>query len=843
MRSSMTSSIGATRMTLRPPARTLFSFFFLLLLLFASHYSSCAAASGTAAEGSKPVLGDDAPPTPVWSYDCPSPYQRCATVKVHPDWEHPARRADADKDNNQRLFYTLRVEAIFKNPDNQVTAWYVGDTISSDTLHSFVETAQVNVVVVSPRGGRDAKPSLTCGGDDVKLDPTRCWPTPACAAKLKSQLDQRTSHFNNYTLNDADVVDLGLFALDQHAADLEFVIGQLTPANGQNIIIAEGLRGAVVMRYLARSPDRTNPAVMFINPPPSPEHYHFLGGNGGNSTSPSSPSLSFYGPALDAALQRLFTLCDQDATCSYRLGATEGGWSRYLNIKRSLENGLLPCVEQLEWGSSTPAANDKTQMNHHSSVFENGYSSRWRSGNGPVVAEALQYMLFYIFYQRGIAAATEPQLLSIVPSILYRLQRCDAGDVKALNTLYTYLYPFINSEGVTKAPGSDRGGCAEADVMHKYVWLLNDFQTNNKNGDAGATTLGDDTNVNVPINFDRTKFEKLSGSKYRNLFEQQEGQTLYPPQEALKVLQSVAANFPGYTNANSVRTDIARIASTKAKVLLFFSDLDIFFPLSATTQLLGSYGTNGGYVQLRYMRGSGHLPLSGNSITSCIVQNLKAFKETFQFAGPEVCLPSGERSASYASCSAATAAASTLGSPLLGEDVHRQHVLQFINVDGATYYGINDVWQFTRPNPREPLEGRAAANRSFLGKVWHGLLTLMLWLFYLVCAIGVGYGLFFLFWRFQYICCHGGSSGGELRMGDGVINNGYSESWSEDVSRYNLEGLPPQNDSTGDDFGHRSSITGLADRVRSLFGQGNRSYSQTGATDADFFSLVRQQSV
>ncbi|EPY28635.1 hypothetical protein STCU_04957 [Strigomonas culicis] len=666
----------------------------------------------------------------------------------------------------------------------------------------------------------------------------RCWPTPACAAALRSQIDANTNHFRNYTVvNNRDVVDLGYFAVDQHAADLEFVIAQLAPANAQNIIITEGLRSAVVMRFLARAPERTNPAVMFINPPPSPAHYHFWAGNSSNEAAPSSPSLSFYGPALDGALQRLLALCDQDVSCSYRLGATEGSWSRYLNIQRSMAEGLLPCVRELNWGSSEPAADDKVKASHHRNVFKNGFSNRWRSRNGPVAAETLRYMLFYAFHQHGMASPTETSLLSLVPSMLYRLQRCNADDVKALRNLYAYFYPFINSAGAAQSSAS---GCHDADVLHKYVWLLNDFRTNTKDAN------GEDVNVNVPMNMDKVHFGKMSDSKYRGLFEKKEGLSLYPPQEALATLESVAASFPTYTNAKSGNADAQRIATTKAKLLLFFSDLDIFFPLPAVTQLLAAYGVAGGSFQLRALPGSGHLPLAANNIRSCIVQNLKTYKETFQFAGPEACLVSGQSAITDAASTTTTDNArcrleadgptAPRARAAFGDESTQQHLLKFILVDSAAFYGINDAWQFTTPNPREPPEGRASTNLSFLAKVWRGLLALLRWFFYLLCAVAAGYVGFFLFLRLEDYCRQGGGT-------DRIVNDDYGENWSPDVSRYNLEGLPPVLPPDELRGGGGGALSGIGERARALFGRTHRSFSQTGGTDTDFFTLVRQQEV
>jgi hypothetical protein len=465
-------------------------------------------------------------PQPGWDSACSSPFMFCSKVEVYRYWGEYPQ---------ERLTFTVDAMSNDINNKGILTVWMLMDQPDIEFAKELVKN-DFTVIVIHPRGTKLSTTHYTC--PDVKEPRNgQCWISEQCAAELTTANGKQ-----NYFWNASH------FAGEQVAQDVAHLMKTLGDGR-KNVLLTQGLSSVFALRMLQLRPDLDVGviAIDYVHPELF-DTYGYLGGTG-----------------LDVALQHLLALCDDEVTCVGRLGAVEGSWARAQTLMALAKKGKLTCAKRLNWGNSK--------------FWGSSFAEQFRS----VLALMLRYPA-YPFLPSNI------DLMSLVPSMLYRLQRCNDGDVKALNTLYTYV---TNTKGFT---------CPE-DVYVQMLWLKNDF-----------------TQMVPPKDVD--KFWK--GQSNRRL--------IVPAATNIDTFHTALLKTP--VTLQSKASKVLPVNATQ-RILFISADVDPLAPRGAASQASIAFRHFGSTVRAVQMRGIFNQPTA--VLTPCIINNLRFYRSNTNWAGEDQC--------------------------------------------------------------------------------------------------------------------------------------------------------------------------------------------------------------
>lgn len=426
------------------------------------------------------------------------------------------------KDGNFIYFF---LEAMMdKNNTNygNTTVWYVGENFDVSWAQSLVGQS-FNVVRFSPRGSERAYPEITCGSGHYK--------NSDCQPDLRCTIDISHSGLN-----------MSHYSIEETARDLEWTLKTLGE-NMRNVVVAEGLGTFIVQRMLKQTPSMDNVFVVMAGYT-HPTYFDLF------------RSLGNY----DEALQELLWYCDMDEsyTCISRTGAFEGMWNRFENVMHAAKENTLKCNKKLDWGVKP----------------EKMYSEY-----SAIVAGLLKFPHHFLL---------QPQfeLMQLIPSFIYRLQRCEPRDVDALTQLYKYLN---GGAGVACPPF----------IPQRYNWLVNELV------------------LSPPPRNPDTLYAQIAVSRL-----------VLPNISVLRELYNIYNNYPKYNVTD--RT----IGSTQTKLLLLPSDMDAVFSHGMSVMATRVYNTDTHFLPHQV-----GFPLTG-SASNCLQANLLSVRATGEWANAANCTAS-----------------------------------------------------------------------------------------------------------------------------------------------------------------------------------------------------------
>ncbi|RNF12085.1 hypothetical protein TraAM80_00502 [Trypanosoma rangeli] len=339
----------------------------------------------------------------------------------------------------------------------------------------------------------------------------RCLPNASCAAEIaRSGLNM--THYSTI----------------ETAKDLLWVLSTLGK-DRQNVVLSEGLGNFVVQRLLEMGENLKGLSVIMAG-----------------FTHPGYFDLFRSIRGYDGAMQRLLAFCEEDGTalCVSHVGAFEGMWNRLVNVMKAAEANTLPCNSRLDWG-----IDPKDMHREYRTLLA-------------TMLKKPQHLLML----------SEWKLLQLIPSFIYRLQRCTGKDQAALNHLYTALH------------SEERAPCSQF-VPQRYNWLVNELTLTRPPlppEDLFAETLAD-----------RLVLPSLK-----------DWQKMYDMYKA----------YPKYDVAPAV------VAPAKVPLLLLPSDVDPVFPFGMAALASTVYDTT-----LRLLPHQSSFPVA-SSASGCIKNNLIYFR-------------------------------------------------------------------------------------------------------------------------------------------------------------------------------------------------------------------------
>ncbi|KEG10627.1 hypothetical protein DQ04_03491040 [Trypanosoma grayi] len=404
--------------------------------------------------------------------------------------------------------------------NTNVTVWYVGENYQ-DTWAYHLSKIHFNVVRFSPRGSDLAYPQINCRPEYFNED-RNCYPSVSCAEEIARS-----------------GLNLARYSIEETANDLAWVLETLGSGK-QNVVVAEGLGTFIVQQMLQTKKELVNVSVIMADFT-HPEHFDTFE--------------SFNG--YDGALQRLLRYCDdaEGFMCATRVGAFEGMWNRFVNVMTAAKLGTLKCNTRLRWGV-------KPEEMHR----------EYRA----VVAALLKNPQHFLL--EGQTA-----LVQLLPSFIYRLQRCNDGDVAALEFLYGYI----------TAPRRER--CPPF-IPQRYNWLVNEL------------TL-------VPPMVSPQEF----------LDEMSLTRLVVPNITAVQPFFDVYNAYPKYRVPNR------SIAKTETKMLLLLSDVDPVFPFVPASLAANAYGAD-----VRILPHQNSFPVA-TSAEDCISRNLQSIRTAMKWTEASQC--------------------------------------------------------------------------------------------------------------------------------------------------------------------------------------------------------------
>ncbi|CAJ1032917.1 hypothetical protein, conserved [Leishmania lindenbergi] len=471
------------------------------------------------------AVDDDHLPNPSWSRTCTSPYEVCSTIEVYQYWE----------EKKNRLSFT--VDALMKDPNEKgvLTVWMVMDDPDINVAKGIFREG-INVVIVHPRGSRETPSFMTCANTSSSYN-SQCWMSTACATELAVAANSKDNPLN-----------MSHYSADQAVHDLNWALRTLGDGR-PNVVLGQGLSSMLAIRLLQYHSD-TKAAVVLLDyaHPLVFDVYNYFGGGG-----------------MDAALQHILALCDDQAACVGRLGATEGSLNRLKAVMAMAKKGKLSCASRLKWTGG-------------------------KGGGAAFAGELRAVLALMLRYPVYPFLASKADLLNLIPSLLYRVQRCNNKDVAALNKLFEYLSGTRNYE------------CPDSVALQMH-WLVNDF-----------------LQAAPPANVDSFR----SNAAARHL--------LLPPSSALSSFHAAAAKFPRLSR--SAASQALPVNATQ-QVLLLTADVDALLPGGAASQVAMAFRELGNSVQLRQLRGIVNQPAA--ALTPCLVNNLKMLKDRGVWADHAQC--------------------------------------------------------------------------------------------------------------------------------------------------------------------------------------------------------------
>ncbi|KAH9578657.1 hypothetical protein LSM04_001619 [Trypanosoma melophagium] len=403
---------------------------------------------------------------------------------------------------------------------NNVTLWYVGENYQSSWANSLFQR-KFNVVRFSPRGSEFAYPQIKCSTNYYDRA-HNCWPNASCADEVKRS-GLKMEHYS----------------ITETAKDLAWVLKTLGKGN-QNVVVTEGIGSFVVQRMLKLYNNLENVSVIMVGFG-HPEYFDIF------------ESIKGY----DESLQRLLQYCEDDEglVCVTRVGATEGMWNRFVNVMTAAEMNTLKCNSLLDWGVAP------TEMHRE-----------YRAVTAALLKSPQHFLM-----------DTQQVVVQLIPSFIYRLQRCDERDVTALRQLYM----FVKSGPALQCP---------VFVPQRYNWLVNEL------------TL---------------KPPAVSPEKL--LQEAEKVRQVVPNITVIQPLYDFYKAFPKYTVTDR------KIARPVTKILFLLSDTDPVFPYGTAALAATTY--QGVYRALPHQSG---FPVT-TSAAKCIETNLNYFLQNGDWSPTKAC--------------------------------------------------------------------------------------------------------------------------------------------------------------------------------------------------------------
>lgn len=470
--------------------------------------------------------GSDDLPTPGWSFTCRTPFQACSVVEVYRYWGEKP---------GERLPFAVEAHTKDVNNKNFLAVWLLMDEPDVEFVKELGR-ADMTVFVVRPRGTKLSTTHYTCP-DAGPTNSDQCWLTEKCVAELAARSAKKDDLFN-----------ASHFSADQVARDVEWLLR--TVGDGRrNVILAQGLSTIFATRLLQLFPSLPVGAILMdpVNPPFF-DTYGYLGGTG-----------------YDVALQHLLAMCDDSTDCVGRLGAMEGSWSRLQTLMGLARNNKLTCSEKLNWSGSKQLGSS--------------FADQLRS----VLALMLRFPTYpYI--------PSKTDLSQLIPSMLYRLQRCSDKDIKALNKLYTYVTDTKNHPCPT-------------DVPVQTHWLVNEY-----------------LQTAAPKNAEKYWAGEAAG------------RLVLPPLAHTTDFHAIVAKMPSVP-----RTAASKMLPVNAtqKVLFLSADLDAMAPRGAASRAAISFKSYGSAVKAVQLRGVANAPAA--ALTPCLINNLQYFGVHQDWAEADKC--------------------------------------------------------------------------------------------------------------------------------------------------------------------------------------------------------------
>ncbi|AYU81910.1 hypothetical protein LdCL_320041900 [Leishmania donovani] len=439
------------------------------------------------------------------------------------------------EEKKNRLSFT--VDAMMKDPNakNVLTVWMVVDDADVNMAKDIFREG-INVVIVHPRGSKQTQSFMTCANTSNPYN-RQCWMSEACAAELAAAASSTSNSLN-----------MSHYSAKQAAHDLDWALRTLGDGR-PNVVLGQGLSSMLVLRLLQYHQD-TKAAVILLDyvHPVMFDVYNYFGGG-----------------SMVTALQHLLAMCDDQAACVGRLGAAEGSWNRLMTVIHMAKEGKLSCASRLKWAPR-------------------------RGGNAAFADELRGVLALMLRYPVYPFLASNAALLNLIPSLLYRVQRCNKKDVAALNKLYDYLSAAKNYE------------CPESVALHMH-WLVNEF-----------------LQAAPPANIH--SFRSSAAAKH----------LILPSFHAMSAFHSAAKKFPRISrSAESKQLP----ANATQPILLLNADTDALLPGGAASQVALAFRQLGDSVQLRQLRGIMNRPSA--VLTPCLVNNLKMFRDHGVWADEDQC--------------------------------------------------------------------------------------------------------------------------------------------------------------------------------------------------------------
>ncbi|CAD2215998.1 hypothetical protein ADEAN_000345600 [Angomonas deanei] len=432
----------------------------------------------------------------------------------------------------------------------------------------------------------------------------------------------------------ADKLGMNAFSTTQVAKDLDWLLGHFNKGK-MNVIVGQGVNSLAVLRLLQTSSTRGG------------EAYVIAGGV-------SPPHFDVYAQLhqhVEYALHTVLRACEREMQCAGRLGATEGATSRLNNVLQSLKEDTLPCGHQLGW-------------------------SKKSSDTYGLVVE----LLYRLVAQTPLVVSSEPALVSVLPSVLYRLQRCTVEDMKALTFLRNYVNKLVGSNKAIES----------STVLQQFNWLVNELSS--------------------PGTMKAVDIKKLDKSP----------PSAFASTALLGRYKTVYDGFPRYSITDTIK-------DTPNKLLLLAADSDPTYSLPQFTGLAALHEKvlhNTAHTCV--VAGSSQLPLHRPRHLSCLLLHIKQYKANQRWAAATACATDNGNGRPNDDANAAEGI----------EFTDEGSAFNFIHVNAEAYYGGKDAWEFTVPQAAEPPGGRQP--RSVWSKVW----TVIKTLFLIVVILAVVYGLY-----------------------------------------------------------------------------------------------------
>lgn len=473
------------------------------------------------------LADDNELPQPSWKTACPQNFRFCADVVTYRRWgEYPQDRL------------TVTVNALMNDPNNKgiATVWLLMDDPDVEFAKEL-QKKDFNVIFINPRGTKLSSTYYACEDTKDSHD-AHCWVSDKCAKSIAARNAESRGLYN-----------ASHFTADQVAHDVHHIISSSLGEGRKNVLLAQGLSSMFALRVLQLYPN-TNFGIMAV------DYVHpFLFDSFGYLS----------GAGMEVALEQLLSLCDDDVRCVGRLGAGESTWKRLQTLRALASANKLTCAKKLNWGSSR--------------LWGASFADQFRS--------VLSLMMRYPVYP---FRANDNKLMSLIPSMLYRLQRCNKEDIEALNKLYNYVT-------------TNQGYKCPDDIYVQTLWLKNEF-----------------THASPPKN--PSKFWEAAAKE----------RAVLPAVGNVNAYHDTSAKFPFVPRSEAAKT---MPVNATQKILLISADVDTLAPRGAAAQVAIGFRELDNSVRAVQLRGIANQPVA--VLMPCIINNLQFYRQSESWANADQC--------------------------------------------------------------------------------------------------------------------------------------------------------------------------------------------------------------